>query len=193
MSVLLSIRPKYAEAIMKGGKKYEFRKSGFRKKDQMDIAYVYSSLPVGKIVCAFKIDKIIEDTPARLWERFGTKGGIDEEEFFAYYGSGKVGVAMKIGELRSFIDPVEPRTLISNFRPPQSFAYMSSDTLRSLGLSDLKTVEAVRNPEKYFLLPKTRVMTTIIRRITRAHRFVNQLLNGESKKKVLPKLMRNLS
>ncbi len=50
MDVLLSIKPKFAEAIIDGRKRYEFRKSKFAKKD-INRVYIYSIYPVKKIVC----------------------------------------------------------------------------------------------------------------------------------------------
>ena len=60
MNVLLSVKPKYAELIMMGCKKYEFRKVIFSNK-HIDLTYIYSSSPVKKIIGTFRIGDIIED------------------------------------------------------------------------------------------------------------------------------------
>jgi type I restriction enzyme S subunit len=57
MNVLLSIKPKYANQIVKGNKKYEFRKSVFKNRD-LEMVYIYSSSPVKRIIGAFAIKMI---------------------------------------------------------------------------------------------------------------------------------------
>jgi type I restriction enzyme, S subunit len=47
MDVLLSIKPRYVEAIIDGRKKYEFRKNKFAMKD-INCAYIYSTSPIKK-------------------------------------------------------------------------------------------------------------------------------------------------
>ena len=41
MNVLLSIKPKYANQILNGNKRYEFRKSVFKNRN-LDVVYIYS-------------------------------------------------------------------------------------------------------------------------------------------------------
>lgn len=53
MDVLLSIKPRFAEAILDGRKKYEFRKNKFSEKD-INCVYIYSTSPIRKIVGIFK-------------------------------------------------------------------------------------------------------------------------------------------
>ena len=84
MDVLLSIKPKFAEAIIDGRKRYEFRKSKFTKKD-INRVYIYATSPVKKIIGVFKISNIIEDDPSALWDRLKDHAGISEEEFFNYF------------------------------------------------------------------------------------------------------------
>ncbi len=131
MNVLLSIRPKYVEEILKGNKKYEFRKVIFRCKEDLEMVYIYSSSPVKKIVGAFVIENIIEDHPEVLWAQFKDFSGInDEREFFNYFGANKIGFAIEIGDLEVFKSPADPRILIPDFVPPQSFRYIDENFFR---------------------------------------------------------------
>ena len=66
-SVILSIKPEYAKAIMSGKKRVEFRRKIFKR--PVNKVYVYSSSPVKKIIGFFIIDSIIEDSPLRLWNK----------------------------------------------------------------------------------------------------------------------------
>ena len=60
-SVILSIKPIYAQAIMNGTKKVEFRKKIFKR--PVDKIFVYSSSPEQKIIGFFTISEIVEDEP----------------------------------------------------------------------------------------------------------------------------------
>jgi len=123
MDVLLSIKPKFAEAIIDGRKRYEFRKSKFAKR-HINLVYIYATSPVKKIIGIFKISNIIEDRPCALWDRLKDHAGISEEEFFNYFNNNEMGFALEITDVEKFKNPIDPKTLIQNFVPPQSFNYM---------------------------------------------------------------------
>ena len=124
MNVLLSIKPKYVKAILNGTKKYEFRKSAFRRKEDVEMVYVYATSPVKKIVGAFTIETIVEDHPTKLWAEFKELSGIDEEKFFRYFRGHKKGFAIGIGNVEVFDGPIDPKSYNPGFVPPQSFRYM---------------------------------------------------------------------
>jgi len=123
MNVLLSIKPKYVESIMNGEKRYEFRKSIFRR-EGIDRVYIYSTSPIKKIVGAFNIGDIIEGHPSRLWEECGEYSGLTEFEFFRYFNGKKRVFAIKIEGIKNFNNPIDPREIFPNFVPPQSFCYV---------------------------------------------------------------------
>ena len=125
MDVLLSIKPRFAEAIIDGRKRYEFRKNKFAEND-INCVYIYSTSPVRKIVGIFKINNIIEDSPNALWDRLKDQAGISESEFFAYFRNKKLGFALEIKDVERFENPLDPKTLFPNFVPPQSFCYIKS-------------------------------------------------------------------
>lgn len=136
MNVLLSIKPKYVEEIKNGNKKYEFRKTVFRKKN-LNEAYIYSTAPVKKIVGFFRIEKIIEDHPKNLWENFNEWSGIAENEFFDYFDNKEKGFAIEINEFELFENPIDPTCVIPNFVAPQSFRYIDSNELFGSSISNL--------------------------------------------------------
>jgi predicted transcriptional regulator len=123
MNVLLSVKPKYAELIMKGSKKYEFRKVVFNNK-YIEYVYIYSSSPVKKIVGIFRIGTIIEDRPLSLWDQLKGYSGMEVDEFFDYFENRKIGFAIEIKDVKRFEDPLDPKDLIPRFVPPQSFCYI---------------------------------------------------------------------
>ena len=124
MNVLLSIKPKYVEAIINGQKTYAFRKVIF-KKNQVNIVYIYSTSPIKKIVGAFRIGDIIEDRPEDLWKRLNGVSGMDKQDFFNYFENTERGFAIEIKNVEKFEDPLDPTEAIPNFVPPQSFRYIN--------------------------------------------------------------------
>lgn len=127
MKVLLSIKPKYVNEIVKGNKKYEFRKKVFKRNNEIKEVYIYSTSPVKKIVGFFKCDRIIEDHPEKLWKEFNIHSGIDEYEFFEYFKERDTGFAIEISKLEVFKIPIDPKQLIPKFTAPQSFRYFDSE------------------------------------------------------------------
>ena len=151
MNVLLSIKPKYAEAILRGDKKYEFRKTRFKRKDVEKIL-IYSSSPVKRIVASFEAGEIVEGEPRKLWDELRGDAGMDETEFFNYYRNKEKGFAIKITNLQQFEEPIDPRQLNSEFVPPQSFCYVLSmveSSTESRGFQ-LDNVRGIADPEGRF-------------------------------------------
>lgn len=68
MKVLLSIKPEFAEKILNGTKRFEFRK-GIFKNPQISTVVIYATMPLGKVVGQFRIESILSDEPESLWKR----------------------------------------------------------------------------------------------------------------------------
>ena len=94
MDAILSIKPIYANQILAGTKKVEFRKRKF--KENVRRVYIYASVPVKQIVGYFTFTKMDEDTPANLWKKYKNVGGIAEKDFFNYYANNESGCALVI-------------------------------------------------------------------------------------------------
>jgi len=129
-SVILSIKPIYAQAIMSGTKKVEFRKKTFRR--QVDKIFVYSSSPEKKIIGFFTIKEIVENSPENLWDEFKEVGGIDKKSFFEYYQNSETGFSIKISEANKFEKGIEPADFFENFCAPQSFLYLEDEAARNM-------------------------------------------------------------
>lgn len=129
MNVLLSVKPKYANEIVSGRKKYEFRKSIF-KRENIEKMYIYSSSPIKKIIAIVDIDGILSDSPQKLWEQYHEDAGISEIEFFDYFKNSDIGYAIKISNVQEFPTPIDPY-IDEDFRPPQSFYYLPMSFLQT--------------------------------------------------------------
>lgn len=109
---------------MDGTKGYEFRKQIFKKRTP-NIAYIYASSPVKKIVASFRLGEIVEGHPDYLWNQFCDVSGLNEMEFFNYFAGKEKGFAIEIDQLERFRTPVDPHEVFDKFTPPQSFCYLN--------------------------------------------------------------------
>ena len=121
---LLAVQPRYASQLMDGSKRVEFRKTRF--KQDVGRVFVYASSPVKQVVGFFDVEELVESTPTALWERFNAVGGIEEADYWAYYGDAEQGVAIVVGEVKCFDAPLDLAELTGSAVPPQSFAYLKS-------------------------------------------------------------------
>ncbi len=121
MNVLLSIKPKYANAILAGEKLVEFRKLAFKK--EIERVYIYSSSPEQKIIGYFTIEDIISDSPKELWKKYNSVGSISHEDFFEYFADKKIGYSIKIKSVNKFRKSKNPKDIFKNFVAPQSYMY----------------------------------------------------------------------
>lgn len=123
MKVLLSIKPKFAEMIFEGTKKFEFRKAIF-KNSEIKTVVVYASSPVQKVIGEFEIDSIINDQVDSLWQQTKKHAGIDEDYFNEYFFQREKGYAIKIKKTIKYENPLCLRKDF-NLTPPQSFLYIA--------------------------------------------------------------------
>lgn len=126
---LLSVKPNFADAIIRGKKKYEFRRNIFSR--QVDVVLVYATVPVGRVVAEFDVCSVISETLPTLWKRTQKYAGIDSECFWEYFSGKDFGHAIEIGKVRPYKIPFCP---VKEFgiRPPQSFVYLEAFTGRSI-------------------------------------------------------------
>lgn len=117
----MSIKPPFAEAILRGEKRFEFRKVIFAR--PVDIIVVYVTVPVKRVVAEFDIRCILRNRVSKLWEHTRLHAGIDEDYFRSYFRGREYGYAIEVGEVRVYDDPVCPMEEFG-VRPPQSFVYL---------------------------------------------------------------------
>lgn len=123
MKVLLSIKPEYAEKILQGEKRFEFRKSLFKNKD-ITTVIIYATMPVGKVVGEFDLDGILSDSPKKIWLETSDYSGITRQFFDDYFNGKKLAHAIKVGEVRRYDIPLNLNKIVPNGLAPQSFRYL---------------------------------------------------------------------
>lgn len=119
--ILLSINPEHVENIFNGNKRYEYRK--VKCKQQADKIIIYSTYPIKKVVGEATIEKILEDSPERVWEITNKESGINLRYFEQYYEGREKAVAYKLSNIIKYSKPKE----LENYglkAAPQSFVYI---------------------------------------------------------------------
>jgi predicted transcriptional regulator len=122
MKVLLSIKPEFVEKIFTGEKRYEYRRTIFKK--NVESIVVYATKPEGKIVGELFIEYIISDSPDSIWSTTQKYSGISHSFFQDYFGDRTEGYAIKIAKAIPYDSPYDPTQQNSNFRAPKSFCYI---------------------------------------------------------------------
>lgn len=126
MKVLLSIKPQYVDKIFNGKKKYEYRRSLF-KRDDVDTVIVYATKPVGKVMGEFKIDRIIKEDPHELWKQTKKYSGILKKDYMEYFKERDKAFAIGIKSIQLYEKPLELKDINPNIKyAPQSFMYIDS-------------------------------------------------------------------
>ena len=127
---LLAIHPEFANLIMHGEKKVEFRKTRF----QSDISHVviYATRPVAGIVAYFTVRQVVELPIQQLWAKYKSVGGVDEQRFQDYYRYRETGIAIEVGEVIRLKRPIPLRSLSETAPIPQSFVYLPREAVEFL-------------------------------------------------------------
>lgn len=122
MKILLSIKPEYAEKILLGHKKYEFRRTIFKLPSVTKVV-IYASSPVQKVIGEFEIDHVLTLKLGELWKRTKLDSGIDKEFYDSYFAGKEIGHAIKVRKVKRYTSYLDLEDL--NVRQaPQSFIYL---------------------------------------------------------------------
>lgn len=116
MKTLLPIYPVYANKILTGTKKVEFRK----KFTPSSNFVMFATSPVEKAVGEFTARSFVVAEPEFLWERFSDCGGISFEDFNAYFNGVRRGVAYLIDEVTPY-DTLRPLSYYGLSEQPSGY------------------------------------------------------------------------
>ncbi len=120
-NMLISINPEYVESIFNGTKKYEYRK--VRCKKEIDKIIIYSTYPIMKIVGEAKVEKILEDSPEKIWEVTQNEAGVNYKFYNKYYENREKAIAYKLTNIIKYDFPKE-LSYYGIKAAPQSFIYI---------------------------------------------------------------------
>lgn len=129
-SVLLSIKPQFAGAILAGLKRVEFRRQAFAK--PVDKVFLYSTGSRGAVVGMFAVRLVNRLSPRQAWKRYRKVACISRRAFFEYFAGSRVAICIEVRRASKARRPVARRRLGRGFSVPQSFRYLTSDKSRRL-------------------------------------------------------------
>ncbi|WP_310538887.1 hypothetical protein [Phenylobacterium sp.] len=132
-SIMLSVAPQYARAILAGVKGVELRRRPPRLQAGTR-AWLYSTLPVGHVVAMLTIDKVVEAPLTELWRRYGSHAAIARPAFDAYFAGLDRGAALIIRDVQALKVPVSLQALREEgaFQPPQFYRRMRAGAPKAL-------------------------------------------------------------
>lgn len=127
-TLLLSIRPEYADQIFAGTKRVELRRVKPRVQAG-DRAIVYQCAPTCALTGEFTVAGVVSDTPTEIWRRFRDVAGVSSQDFVSYFQGSPVAHAIEVRKPSVFAKPVSLsrlRELLGSYSPPQSYHYLDS-------------------------------------------------------------------
>ena len=119
--MILPIYPEYIDLIIKGKKKYEFRKFTCRK--EVKTILLYATHQIKAIVGEAKILDIIKNTPENVWKITKDFAGMSKEAFDIYYCDKNVAIAYELGNIKTYKTPKSLKDFNLDI-VPRSFAYV---------------------------------------------------------------------
>ena len=129
-AVLLSVKPRYADPIVAGTKRVEFRRVWAH--EPVHWIAIYSSSPAQQIVGVVEVESVVVASASTLWKLNGSRGGgLTRTELRSYFAGKPKGYAVMLGQVLRPQVPIEPAKIVYGFHAPQSFRYLTeSEVLR---------------------------------------------------------------
>ena len=128
--IVLSLKPRFAEAILAGTKTVELRRT--RPKIEVPTrALLYATTPVRALLGTCIITDVRSANLTALWREYGSRSELSHNEFKRYFEGLDVGTALSLAHhqpLDRMVPLQDLRAKTRGFRPPQSFAYVDTKT-----------------------------------------------------------------
>ena len=124
--LLLSLKPRFADAILDGSKTVELRRTRPTIKVPTD-ALIYASSPRMAIIGRCRVESIGSYAPSALWEAHGHSAGVTRREFRDYFSGADRAYALMLSGPSRFDESIQLadiRCWWPGFVPPQSFRYL---------------------------------------------------------------------
>lgn len=130
-SLLMSVKPRWAEAILRGQKRVEIRRT-FSARWEGHRAALYATTPMRKLVGEARVARVDSGAPEQIWAMHGDAIGCDRAAFDQYARGAKRIFAISLDDVKPFSRPVSLKDLAmmlgEALRPPQSYAEVTSRT-----------------------------------------------------------------
>jgi predicted transcriptional regulator len=120
-NIILPIKPEFADKILSGEKKYEYRKKLCKK--EINKIYIYSTAPVKMIIGEAEVVNKISMDKENLWRETQRYAGITKKFYDQYFKCQDYACAYEIGEVKQYRLPITLESIGVEYAP-QSFIYV---------------------------------------------------------------------
>lgn len=120
---LLPIRPEFAEQLLDGTKRVEFRRRPLP--GQVTVVVIYSTAPDSGITGYFAVDGQDVAATSTLWERYGSVGGIVRRRLRDYLRGAANPTAILAGTVCRVQSTIKLDEVRAGLSAPQGFCYLS--------------------------------------------------------------------
>lgn len=128
--VFMPIKPEFADRILDGSKKYEFRKVAISA--EVTHMVVYASSPIQRIIGIVEIGPVHQGSPTSTWEMTKSHAGISRNDFRRYFSGKSQAFAIEINRVFKLQRQLSPKLIEEGFRIPQSFSYVGEEFLEKI-------------------------------------------------------------
>ncbi|MEU9741036.1 ASCH domain-containing protein [Micromonospora chersina] len=130
-TLLLSLRPRFADAILSGTKTVELRRRPINAQPGT-LVILYSSAPVMAIVGTARLRQVMVSDPQTAWGNHHSALGLQKDEYDGYLDGSPLAYLLHLTQVCTLNEPLHLHRLRQDggFHPPQSFRYVApSDPL----------------------------------------------------------------
>ena len=127
-TLLLSVKPRFAEKVLRGEKTIELRRVRPQRIGPCDTILLYATAPLALFVGFCRITEVLVDSPEALWPKVRGLAGVTREEYFRYFQDARSATGIVIEQPVPFVDDFsldDSRRYVPGFMPPRSFCYVS--------------------------------------------------------------------
>lgn len=158
-AALLSVRPRFATALLDGSKTVELRRRRARLAHGA-ICLLYASSPQRALVGAIRVAETDTDSPDVLWQRWGSHTALNRSEYDSYLAGCTHACAIVIASAVRFSEPLTLSELRrrrgTSFVTPQSYRFLGADEYRSLLNGEAAQLRELARSERAVLEPRQR-------------------------------------
>jgi predicted transcriptional regulator len=125
-TLLLSLRPRFADSILSGLKTIEVRRRPVNASLGCSVI-LYSSSPVMAVVGTARLSRIEVVTASTAWRKYSSVLGLTRAELMGYVQGVDKAFLLHLERVNTLNEPISLRHLRAEgqFRPPQSFRYIA--------------------------------------------------------------------
>lgn len=120
-NIILPIKPVFADQILSGEKKYEYRKRLCKK--EVKKIYIYATAPIKKIIGEVGVVNKISMDKEKLWQETQKYAGVTKKFYDQYFEHQDCAYAYRLGEVKQYRFPVALDSIGIEY-VPQSFIYV---------------------------------------------------------------------